>query len=160
MTAPSPKVQNREAALQQIARWREHGQKIVFTNGCFDILHPGHIKCLRSARDLGDRLVVGLNSDGSVKRLKGSSRPVIDERGRQMMLEALRFVDLVLLFEEDTPSQLIQAIGPDVLVKGDEYEVQNIAGANFVLEAGGQVQTIPMEPMHSTTELIKRIKNL
>lgn len=132
------------------------GKKVVFTNGCFDILHVGHITYLQKARKLGDILVVGINSDASVKRLKGNDRPVNGIDDRMRMLSALGFVDFVVPFEEDTPLDLIKTIQPDVLVKGGDYEIENIVGAEFVTESGGLVTTIPLVEGKSTTEIIKK----
>ena len=153
-------------AIQQkiitTAQWQEmaaerQGKKVVFTNGCFDVLHLGHITYLAEARNLGDLLVVGLNSDASVRRLKGPSRPINDEHARAMVLAALQFVDFIILFEEDTPLNLIQAVCPDVLVKGGDYTLDTIVGANFVLQNGGIVTTIPFVDGYSTTSTLNKI---
>lgn len=133
-----------------------HNRKIVFTNGCFDILHVGHVFCLAKARQMGDLLVVGLNSDDSVRRLKGSSRPINDESSRARVLAALEVVDYVVLFSEDTPYDLIVKVKPDVLVKGGDYNPDNIAGADFVTQRGGQVCIIPLVEGFSTTSIINR----
>ena len=125
---------------------RLHQQKIVFTNGCFDILHRGHVTYLAQARQMGDLLVVGLNSDASVRRLKGPERPVNDEQSRALLLAALEMVDYVVLFEEDTPYNLILKVKPDLLVKGGDYDIDNIVGADFVRQRGGEVRTIPFVP--------------
>ncbi|GAB6111476.1 D-glycero-beta-D-manno-heptose 1-phosphate adenylyltransferase [Desulfomicrobium salsuginis] len=130
---------------------------VVFTNGCFDILHPGHVDYLQRARDLGERLVVGLNSDASVRRLKGPTRPVNDEASRAMVLSALSCVDHVVIFEEDTPYELIRAVAPDILVKGGDWSVDRIVGRDLVEERGGRVLSIPLLPGHSTTGIIDRI---
>ncbi|MDC7222660.1 MAG: bifunctional heptose 7-phosphate kinase/heptose 1-phosphate adenyltransferase [Spirochaetales bacterium] len=135
---------------------REKGGAIVFTNGCFDLLHPGHMDYLRRARQLGDFLVVGLNSDDSVRRLKGKSRPVNGEKHRKIMLESLAFVDQVLLFEEDTPARLIQEIGPDFLVKGGDYRPEDIVGREWA----GETLSLPFLPGFSSTTLMERIKEL
>ena len=135
-----------------------HQKKIVFTNGCFDILHTGHVICLAKARQMGDLLVVGLNSDESVRRLKGPERPVNDERSRAILLAALEAVDYVTLFEEDTPYDLICQVKPDILVKGGDYAIDNIAGADFVRQHGGQVCTIPLVEGFSTTSIIDHVK--
>ena len=134
------------------------GKKIVFTNGCFDLLHVGHITYLAKARELGDLLVVGLNADNSVRRLKGSSRPVNAEHARAMVLAALEMVDYVVLFEEDTPYNLIVKVRPDVLVKGGDYQIDNIVGGDFVVQHGGKVLTIPFVEGFSTTKMIKQCK--
>ena len=135
-----------------------HPQKIVFTNGCFDVLHFGHVYYLQQARQLGDLLVVGLNSDASVKRLKGDSRPINGEKERAFVLAALSFVDYVVLFEEDTPGNLIKAVRPDVLVKGGDYALDQIVGADFVRENGGTVTTIPFVEGFSSSQIIEQLK--
>lgn len=145
-------------AIEQAAQWRADGQRIVFTNGCFDIVHLGHIDYLEKARALGDRLVLGLNTDASVSRIKGPLRPVVNEYARARMMAAMQFIDLVVLFDEPTPKELIEAIRPDILVKGDDYTVATIVGADFVLANGGSVETIPLVKGYSTTSLIERIK--
>lgn len=131
---------------------------MVFTNGCFDIVHLGHIDYLEKARALGDRLVLGLNTDASVSRIKGPLRPVVNEYARSRLMAAMAFIDLVVLFDEPTPKELIEAIRPDILVKGDDYTVATIVGADFVLANGGSVETIPLVKGYSTTSLIERIK--
>ena len=136
---------------------RSQGQSIVFTNGCFDILHLGHITYLEQAKAKGDVLIVGLNSDASVKRLKGHKRPIKDEVSRASILAALSSVDLVILFEEDTPLVLIQAIEPDVLVKGGDYKKEDIVGADIVESNGGKVEIIPFLEGHSSTDLINKL---
>lgn len=134
-----------------------HRQKIVFTNGCFDVLHFGHVYYLQQARQLGDLLAVGLNSDASVKRLKGDSRPINGERERAYVLAALAFVDYVVVFEEDTPEMIIKKVKPDVLVKGGDYEISNIVGADFVQQNGGIVTTIPFVEGFSSTQIIEKL---
>ena len=134
------------------------GKKIVFTNGCFDIIHSGHCFYLAEAKKLGDILIVGLNSDSSVKRLKGETRPVNNEIDRANVLSSLKPIDYVVLFEEDTPLNLITELSPDVLVKGSDYKIENIAGADFVIKNGGKVETIPLVEGKSTTEIIKKMK--
>ncbi len=131
--------------------------KIVFTNGCFDILHVGHARYLRDARALGDVLVVGVNTDASVKRLKGPERPIQNEQDRSELLAALGCVDYVTLFDEDTPRELIEKLAPNVLVKGGDWPVEKIEGSKFVLARGGEVKSLPFHPGHSTTQLIERI---
>lgn len=133
------------------------GSKIVFTNGCFDILHLGHIRYLCEAKALGDFLIVGLNSDSSVKRIKGSFRPIQDERSRAELLASIAFVDMVILFEEDTPIELITRLRPDVLVKGGDWDIKDIVGAKEVLEAGGRVEVIKYLPNHSTSLIVEKI---
>lgn len=132
-------------------------QKVVFTNGCFDVLHRGHVTYLAQARDLGDCLVVGLNTDASVKRLKGESRPINCDNDRAFVLAALSSIDYIVLFEEDTPKNLIEQIKPDILVKGGDYQIDNIVGADFVLKNGGQVLTIPFVDGYSSTKIIQAL---
>ena len=132
------------------------GKKIVFTNGCFDILHLGHVQYLSQAKDLGDILVIGLNSDLSVKRLKGETRPVNPEHARALVLAALQFVDYVILFEEGTPFELIQKIIPDVLVKGGDYQKDQIVGADIVTANGGEVVVLDFVDGYSTTHIINQ----
>ena len=139
---------------------KNKNKKIVFTNGCFDIVHLGHIDYLEKARNLGDKLVLGLNTDASVRRLKGTSRPVVDEYPRARMMAALSFVDAVILFDEETPKELIETICPDILVKGDDYSVSTIVGADFVIAHGGEVKTVPLVKGYSTTKMIEKIKGI
>lgn len=141
-----------------IATWKSEGKKVVFTNGVFDLLHLGHITYLAKAAELGDKLIIGLNTDASVKRLKGENRPVNDQNNRAALLAALFFVDAVILFEEDTPRQLITLLMPDVLIKGADYRVENIAGAKEVLANGGEVKTISLVDGYSSTNIINKIK--
>lgn len=146
----------REDAVKAVSKWKGSG-KVVFTNGCFDILHAGHVDYLEKARNFGDKLVVGLNTDSSVKRLKGTSRPVNPELARARVLAALEFVDAVVLFPEDTPLELIMSIRPDILVKGADYDIKNIVGADFVLNNGGRVETVPLTDGFSTSGIIGKI---
>lgn len=143
---------------KQIVRWRLKNKKIIFTNGVFDILHEGHISSLSEAASFGDILVVGVNSDQSVKRLKGPARPVNSEQARSLILASIVVVDAVVIFEEDTPLELIKAIRPDVLVKGGDYTVDQIAGAKEVLEGGGEVKLAVIVPGISTTGIIEKMK--
>jgi len=142
-----------------INEWREKNQKIVFTNGCFDLLHLGHIDYLAKAKDLGDKLIIGVNTDDSVRRLKGVYRPLQDENSRLHILAALEFVDAVILFNEDTPYELIKKIQPDVLVKGADYKIENIVGYDIVISRGGSVKTIEFIEGYSTTSIEQRILN-
>lgn len=144
-------------AQTQIAGWRKQGKRIVFTNGCFDLLHPGHVHYLQAARELGDFLVVGLNDDDSIRRLKGPSRPVNNLEHRACILAAIKSVDMVVAFSEDTPIKLITSLMPDVLVKGGDYSVEDIVGAEEVRGNGGKVVVIPFLNGHSSTGLIDRI---
>jgi rfaE bifunctional protein nucleotidyltransferase chain/domain len=152
------KILTRDQAIQQAKRWHAEGKQLVFTNGCFDIVHLGHIDYLEKARNLGDRLILGLNTDASVSCIKGPLRPVVNEYARARLMAALEFVDAVTLFDEPTPLELIEAVQPDILVKGEDYSVANIVGADFVLGRGGRVETISLVPGYSTTKLIERIK--
>ncbi|MDX8397674.1 MAG: D-glycero-beta-D-manno-heptose 1-phosphate adenylyltransferase [Mariprofundaceae bacterium] len=147
-----------EAACAQCKQWQEKGERIVFTNGCFDLLHPGHIQYLEDARALGDRLIIGLNSDASIGRLKGPTRPINPVLDRSCMLAALKRVDLVTVFEEDTPLKLISALLPDVLVKGGDYQPDDIVGASAVRAAGGKVVVVPFLQGYSSSTLIARIR--
>ena len=137
---------------------REGGRRIVFTNGCFDLLHAGHVRYLQAARELGDALVLGLNSDSSVKRLKGASRPLVPEEDRAIMLSALESVSLVVIFGEDTPDALIREVMPDVLVKGGDYKAEEIVGYDTVNPNGGRVEIIPFVEGCSTTNLVNLIR--
>ncbi|MFM8431449.1 MAG: D-glycero-beta-D-manno-heptose 1-phosphate adenylyltransferase [Bacteroidota bacterium] len=141
-----------------VARLRFKGKKIVFTNGCFDILHLGHVDYLAKAADEGDVLFVGINTDESTTRLKGPSRPINDEIQRSILIASLHFVDHVVLFGEDTPLDLIKSIEPDVLVKGADYQIEKIVGADFVISLGGTVKTIEFLPGYSTTAIVNKIK--
>jgi D-beta-D-heptose 7-phosphate kinase / D-beta-D-heptose 1-phosphate adenosyltransferase len=152
----SHKILNCESARRRLADVRRRGRKVVFTNGCFDILHAGHLASLEGAKRLGDLLVVGLNSDASVRRLKGNSRPVIDQENRASLLAGLGCVDIVVIFDEPTPEELIRQLDPNVLVKGGDYRVDQIAGADFVLSRGGQVLALPLVPGLSTTAILER----
>ena len=154
----SRKILDPESDLELIRQWKAAGLKIVFTNGCFDILHLGHLDYLEKSRNLGDKLVVGLNTDHSVRRLKGKGRPIQDEMTRSRMLAALFFVDAVVSFDEETPLELIKRVQPDILVKGKDYTIENIVGADFVMGNGGEVKTIDLIEGYSTTDLIEKIK--
>ncbi len=144
----------------RIAGIREAGGRVVFTNGCFDLLHPGHVSYLRAARSLGDALVVGLNSDASVRRLKGPSRPVVPEKGRAIMLEALESVDAVVIFGEDTPIRLMRELEPAVYVKGGDYRIEDLPEAKVAGEMGTEARIIPFESGYSTSALIEKIKSM
>jgi len=141
----------------QVKNWQQKGMKVVFSNGCFDILHPGHVDYLERARKLGDKLVIGLNSDTSVRRIKGDGRPIVAEEGRAKVLAGLQFVDLITLFEEDTPLRLIENTIPDILVKGSDYSVDQIVGADIVINKGGKVETLPLVEGYSTTLIMNKI---
>ncbi|HQU59731.1 MAG TPA: D-glycero-beta-D-manno-heptose 1-phosphate adenylyltransferase [Saprospiraceae bacterium] len=152
------KIQNWEMARQTVHNWREAGQQVVFTNGCFDLLHYGHIHYLAQARDLGNKLVVGLNADSSVRRLKGPNRPINDEPTRQLLLAALECVDLVVVFEQETPFDLIRLLEPNILVKGGDYRPEDIVGADVVLAGGGVIKTLPYIEGDSTTAIERKIR--
>lgn len=154
------KIVTRKEAEVLIRKWKTEGNKVVFTNGCFDILHLGHVDYLEKARNIGDKLIVGVNTDNSVRKLKGSARPINDQNTRTRILAALDFVDAVVLFDEDTPLNLINDLVPDILVKGSDYDISNIVGADVVIENGGSVETIDLVDGFSTTGLIDKIKKL
>ena len=141
----------------RVAEWRASGETIVFTNGCFDLLHVGHITLLEDCRRFGSKLVLGLNADGSVCRLKGPSRPIVAERERARVMAALAAVDAVVLFEEDTPLELIRALKPDVLVKGGDYTIETVVGHEDVIAAGGRVEIVPTVEGFSTTSIVKKL---
>ena len=145
-----------QALMGTIDRWHAEDETIVFTNGCFDILHRGHIEYLAKAADLGSRLIIGLNTDDSVRRLKGPTRPINDEQARALVLSALEFVDAVAMFADDTPYNLIAQVQPDILVKGGDYRVEEIVGYDIVTSRGGQVLTLPFVDGYSTTSTIKK----
>lgn len=150
------KFYTRSELLAQRRAWKSESKKVVFTNGCYDILHPGHIRLLERARSLGDILILALNTDSSVQRLKGPARPFFDERSRTALALHLEAVDAVTLFDEDTPRELIAAVLPDVLVKGADW-AHFIAGREEVEAAGGQVYALPLEPGYSTTDIAEKI---
>ncbi len=152
------KILDKNSLEERLNIWREAGKKIVFSNGCFDILHRGHVEYLSKAADLGDVLVIGLNTDASVKRLKGPSRPINDETARAVVLAALGFVDAVVFFEEDTPYDLIKFVQPDVLVKGNDYKAEDIVGYDIVINKGGKVEIIELVEGFSTTKTIEKMK--
>jgi D-beta-D-heptose 7-phosphate kinase/D-beta-D-heptose 1-phosphate adenosyltransferase len=154
------KIFKLEDLLKMVAQWRFLGKSISFTNGCFDILHEGHIASLSHAAREGDILIVGLNSDGSTKRLKGNERPVNNENSRALLLASFAIVDAVVIFEEDTPLKLLKAILPDVMVKGGDYTIEQIEGAKEVIENGGRVVINPIVKGFSSTRIIEQIKNL
>lgn len=154
------KILDWKTAAQLADQWKQQGLSIVFTNGCFDIVHIGHVDYLEKSRALGDKLVLGLNSDSSVRNIKGDKRPLVPQYARARVMAALSFVDAVVLFDEDTPLRLIQTVKPDILVKGDDYTLENIIGADFVIENGGSVKTIPLVKGFSTSAIIDKIKNV
>ena len=153
-----PEILTLEEAILRFGREKRNGRRVVFTNGCFDLLHPGHIGSLEQARALGDALIVGLNSDSSVRRLKGTGRPVLPERERAEILAALESVDAVVIFDEPTPREVIARLLPDVLVKGGDWPGDQIVGREEVEAAGGRVVSIPVIPGYSTTEILRKIR--
>jgi D-glycero-beta-D-manno-heptose 1-phosphate adenylyltransferase len=153
------KIMEPSLLAKWLSRWRVMGERVVFTNGVFDLLHPGHVDYLERAKALGQRLVVGVNSDASVRRLK-PGRPLQDEQARMRVIAALQVVDAVAVFAEDTPLELITRVRPEILVKGADYSVQTIVGAELVLSYGGQVLPLELLPGHSTTEIIRRAREL
>ena len=150
-------VVTRAELVQVREKLKREGRKIVFTNGCFDIVHRGHVEYLTKAKALGDVLLIGMNTDASVKRLKGTTRPIVCQDDRAFVLSAFSAVDYVCLFDEETPYDLIKAVKPDVLVKGSDWAIDSIVGKDIVEEAGGMVQTIDFVPHRSTTDIIKKI---
>ena len=156
----SSKILDREQLRRACALWNFKEMKVVFTNGCFDILHLGHIEYLAKAANLGDVLVIGMNSNHSVHRIKGDSRPINDEHSRSMVLASLEFVTAVVLFDEETPYELIKTIQPDILVKGRDYKIKEIVGHDIVLAKGGKVKTIELTPGYSTTGIEQKILKL
>ena len=154
------KVKDLAAMKREVDQLKAEGKKVVFTNGCFDILHPGHARYLWAARQLGDYLVVAVNSDRSVKVIKAKERPIVPEQERAEMLAALEFVDGVVIFDDDTPLRVIEHLLPDVLVKGGDWQQDRIVGSDVVRKAGGEVKSIPFVPGYSTTLIIKRISDL
>ena len=151
---------NDTATLEAISNHKKRKERVVFTNGCFDILHVGHSRYLTEAKNLGDLLVVGINSDSSVSSLKGPERPVIPEDERKEMLLALRAVDYVFVFNEETPLELIHAVKPDVLVKGGDWPIDKIVGSDFVIKQGGDVKSLSFYEGHSSTNIIEKVKRL
>jgi len=155
----SSKIFSIKELEHQLAVWRFKNKKIIFTNGCFDILHLGHIDYLSKAKDFGDLLIIGLNTDSSVTRIKGNNRPVTNEKSRAMILSSLRFVDAVVLFDEDTPYDLIKKVQPDILIKGSDYKTEDIVGFDIVNAKGGEVNTIDFLDGYSTSLILEKIKS-
>lgn len=151
------KIMGRETLIKQVAAWKMAGEKVVFTNGCFDLLHYGHVDYLFRAADLGTRMVVALNTDASVSRIKGPHRPIQGEESRALVMAGLACVDAVTFFDEETPDSLITSLLPNVLVKGADYSINQIIGARQVIEAGGKVMTIPLSTGYSTSAIEARI---
>jgi rfaE bifunctional protein nucleotidyltransferase chain/domain len=157
--ATKNKIMSIEELRSKVKEWKIQGQKVVFTNGCFDILHLGHIEYLEKARNEGDKLIIGLNTDKSVTMLKGPDRPIVNEESRGRLLAALEFVDAVTYFEELTPYELIKEVVPDILVKGKDYKKEEIVGYDIVTTFGGKVVTIEFVGDYSTTKIIEKIQN-
>jgi len=153
-------ISNISSLKSLLNKFKNENKKIVFTNGCFDIIHSGHIYYLKEAKTFGDILVVALNSDNSIKRIKGKNRPIISEKNRLIIMESLYFVDYVTIFNEDTPYNLIKEITPNILVKGGDWEINKIVGKDIVEKNGGKVINIPYQKGISTTEIINRIKSI
>ncbi len=148
-----------QTLAQLVKQWQHEGKKVVFTNGCFDLLHLGHVDYLAKAADCGNKLIIGVNTDTSISNLKGPSRPIQDQQSRLQILASLQCVDAVILFDEQTPYNLIKTLEPDVLVKGSDYEPQNIIGYDIVTAKGGKVTTIDFIPGYSTSDIERKIKN-
>ena len=153
------KIISLEALKLRVENWKSSSEKVVFTNGCFDILHRGHIDVLAKTADLGDKLIIGLNSDSSIRKLKEDNRPIVDEKSRALLLAAFSFVDAIVLFSEQTPFNLITDIKPDILAKGGDYKIEEIVGHEVVQQNGGEVITIPLTEGFSSTNIIDKIQN-
>ena len=152
------KIFSLDKLKNQVNAWKQAGEEVVFTNGCFDIIHRGHIEVLAQTADLGDRLIIGLNSDSSIQKLKGKNRPIIDEKSRAILLASFSFVDAVVLFSEETPINLISTLLPDVLAKGGDYEIETIVGHEIVQKNGGKVILVPFVDGFSSTTIIEKIR--
>ena len=152
------KIFSLENLKTQVDKWKASGERVVFTNGCFDIVHQGHIEVLARTADLGTKLIIGLNSDSSIQRLKGKNRPIIQQQSRVILLASFSFVDAVVLFSEDTPINLISTLLPNVLAKGGDYEIETIVGHEIVQKNGGQVILVPFVDGFSSTTIIKKIR--
>ena len=153
------KIFNIKDLSEILNKWRLNGDKIVFTNGCFDLIHLGHLEILARSADLGNKLIVGINSDMSIKKIKGNSRPIIEEDSRAKQLAAIEFIDAVILFNEDTPYDLINILKPDVLTKGGDYKKNDIVGNQLINKEQGEVVIIPLTQGYSTTSILEKIKN-
>lgn len=158
MSDTSTKIVSTQKAIEQVENWKKSSLKVVFTNGCFDILHLGHVDYLEKAAKLGNKLVVGLNTDASVSRIKGPTRPITDQISRSRVMAALAFVDLVVFFDDETPLELISQLIPSVLVKGNDYLAENIVGATIVKQHNGSVKTIELVNGYSTSAIVNKIK--
>lgn len=153
-------IAQKQDAKCLLEKWQAAGDKIVFTNGCFDLVHRGHLEYLAKAASMGDRMIIGLNTDASVRRLKGESRPINDEYSRALLLAALGFVDMVIYFEEQTPYNLIEFVQPDILVKGSDYNAEDIVGYDIVKAKGGAIKTLDFVAGFSSTAIIEKIQKL
>ena len=153
------KILDKERLLVKLTDWKEENKKIVFTNGCFDLIHLGHIEVIARSADLGDILIIGLNTDNSIKRLKGKNRPIVEEISRAKQLAALEFVDAVVFFDQDTPIDLIKIINPNVITKGGDYNTDQVIGNDIVTQNDGEVVIIPLTQGYSTTSILEKIKD-
>ncbi len=153
------KILDKERLLVKLTDWKEEDKKIVFTNGCFDLIHLGHIELIARSADLGDILIIGVNTDNSIKRLKGKNRPIVEEISRAKQLAALEFVDAVVFFDQDTPIDLIKMINPNVITKGGDYKTDQVIGNDIVTQNDGKVVIIPLTQGYSTTSILEKIKD-
>ena len=153
------KILDKERLLVKLTDWKEEDKKIVFTNGCFDLIHSGHIEVIARSADLGDILIIGVNTDNSIKRLKGKNRPIVEEISRAKQLAALEFVDAVVFFDQDTPMDLIKMINPNVITKGGDYNTDQVIGNDIVTQNNGEVVIIPLTQGYSTTSILEKIKD-
>jgi len=153
------KILDKERLLVKLTDWKEENKKIVFTNGCFDLIHLGHIEVIARSADLGDILIIGVNTDNSIKRLKGPNRPIVEEISRAKQLAALEFVDAVVFFDQDTPIDLIKVINPNVITKGGDYNTDQVIGNDIVIQNDGEVVIIPLTQGYSTTSILEKIKD-
>jgi len=153
------KILDKERLLGKLTGWKEENKKIVFTNGCFDLIHLGHIEVIARSADLGDILIIGVNTDNSIKRLKGKNRPIVEEISRAKQLAALEFVDAVVLFDQDTPIDLIKMINPNIITKGGDYNPDQVIGNDIVTQNDGEVVIIPLTQGYSTTSILEKIKD-
>ena len=153
------KILDKERLLVKLTDWKEENKKIVFTNGCFDLIHLGHIEVIARSADLGDILIIGVNTDNSIKRLKGKNRPIVEEISRAKQLAALEFVDAVVFFDQDTPIDLIKMINPNVITKGGDYKTDQVIGNDIVTQNNGEVVIIPLTQGYSTTSILEKIRD-
>ena len=153
------KILDKERLLVKLTDWKEENKKIVFTNGCFDLIHLGHIEVIARSADLGDILIIGVNTDNSIKRLKGKNRPIVEEISRAKQIAALEFVDAVVLFDQDTPIDLIKMINPNIITKGGDYNTDQVIGNDIVTQNDGEVVIIPLTQGYSTTSILEKIKD-